>query len=91
VPMTFVTKDRIGQGSVDSKGYWGTCASASSRKQPVTRCELPVVIFGRARLAGVYYVRYSSGILTLLLPSAVLTFFASSFWALASFESLWGV
>lgn len=51
-------------------------------KRPTRKSKLPLETFGGATSAGVRYVRYSPGIRTLLLRSALLIFFTSSFWAL---------
>jgi MFS family permease len=51
-------------------------------KRPARKSNLPVETFKGAMSAGIRYVRYSPGIRTLLLRSALLIFFTSSFWAL---------
>src|ERR1700684_1249759 len=51
-------------------------------KRPARKSTLPLETFRGATSAAVRYVRYSPGIRTLLLRSAVLIFFTSSFWAL---------
>jgi MFS family permease len=51
-------------------------------RPPVRESKLPLETFRGAMSAAVRYVRYSPGIRTLLLRSAFLIFFTSSFWAL---------
>jgi MFS family permease len=51
-------------------------------KRPVRKSKLPVETFRGATSAAVRYVRYSPGIRALLVRSACLIFFTSSFWAL---------
>ncbi len=62
--------------------FLGVIAVVAKWKRPVRKSTLPLETFRGATLAGVRYVRYSPGIRTLLLRSAVLIFFTSSFWAL---------
>ena len=51
-------------------------------KRPKKKSEVPVENFLGGIAAAVRYVRYSPGIRTLLMRSAILIFFTSSFWAL---------
>ncbi len=62
--------------------FLGVIAVVAKWKRPVRKSTLPVETFRGATSAAVRYVRYSPGIRTLLLRSAVLIFFTSSFWAL---------
>jgi MFS family permease len=62
--------------------FLGVIAVVVKWKRPVRKSTLPLETFRGATSAAVRYVRYSPGIRTLLLRSAVLIFFTSSFWAL---------
>jgi MFS family permease len=62
--------------------FLGVIAVVAKWKRPVRKSTLPLETFRGATSAAVRYVRYSPGIRTLLLRSAVLIFFTSSFWAL---------
>jgi MFS family permease len=62
--------------------FLGVIVVVAKWKRPVRKSSLPLETFRGATSAAVRYVRYSPGIRTLLLRSAVLIFFTSSFWAL---------
>ena len=62
--------------------FLGVIAVVAKWRRPVRKSTLPTETFRGATSAAVRYVRYSPGIRTLLLRSAVLIFFTSSFWAL---------
>jgi len=62
--------------------FLGVIAVVARWKRPVRKSALPAETFLGATSAAIRYVRYSPGIQTLLLRSAVLIFFTSSFWAL---------
>jgi MFS family permease len=62
--------------------FLGVIAVVAKWKRPARKSTVPLETFRGATLAGARYVRYSPGIRTLLLRSAVLIFFTSSFWAL---------
>ena len=62
--------------------FLGVIAVVARWKRPVRKSTLPSETFRGATMAAVRYVRYSPGIRTLLLRSAVLIFFTCSFWAL---------
>jgi MFS family permease len=62
--------------------FLGVIAVIQRWKRPVRKSTLPAETFLGATSAAIRYVRYSPGILTLLLRSAALIFFTSSFWAL---------
>ena len=62
--------------------FLGVIAVIARWKRPARKSILPVETFGGATSAAIRYVRYSPGIRRLLLRSAVLIFFTSSFWAL---------
>ena len=62
--------------------FLGVIAVFAKWKRPARKSTLPLETFRGATSAAVRYVRYSPGIRTLLLRSAVLIFFTSSFWAL---------
>ncbi len=62
--------------------FLGVIAVIAKWKRPVRKSTLPLETFRGATAAAIRYVRYSPGIRTLLLRSAVLIFFTSSFWAL---------
>jgi MFS family permease len=67
---------------VNALSFLGVIFVMARWKRPTRKSKLPVETFGGATSAGVRYVRYSPGIRTLLLRSALLIFFTSSFWAL---------
>jgi MFS family permease len=62
--------------------FLGVITVVAKWKRPARKSTLPLETFRGATLAGARYVRYSPGVRTLLLRSAVLIFFTSSFWAL---------
>src|ERR1700691_625410 len=62
--------------------FLGVIAVIAQWKRPARKSTLPLETFRGATFAAARYVRYSPGIRTLLLRSAVLIFFTSSFWAL---------
>jgi MFS family permease len=62
--------------------FLGVIAVISKWKRPARKSTLPVETFRGATSAAIRYVRYSPGIRRLLLRSAVLILFTSSFWAL---------
>jgi MFS family permease len=62
--------------------FLGVIAVVARWKRPVRKSSLPPETFRGATSAAIRYARYSPGIRTLLLRSAVLIFFTSSFWAL---------
>jgi MFS family permease len=62
--------------------FFGVIAVVKRWKRPVRKSTLPAETFRGATSAAIRYVRYSPGIRRLLLRSAVLIFFTSSFWAL---------
>ncbi len=62
--------------------FFGVIAVIERWKRPVRKSTLPAETFRGATSAAIRYVRYSPGIRRLLLRSAVLIFFTSSFWAL---------
>jgi MFS family permease len=62
--------------------FLGVIAVVAKWKRPVRKSTLPLETFRGATSAAIRYVRYSPGIRTLLLRSAFLIFFTSSFWAL---------
>jgi len=62
--------------------FFGVIAVVQRWKRPVRKSTLPAETFRGASSAAIRYVRYSPGIRRLLLRSAVLIFFTSSFWAL---------
>ncbi len=62
--------------------FLGVIVVVAKWNRPVRKSKLPLETFRGATSAAVRYVRYSPGIRTLLLRSAVLIFFTSSFWAL---------
>jgi MFS family permease len=62
--------------------FLGVIAVVARWKRPTRTSTLPLETFRGATAAAVRYVRYSPGIRTLLLRSAILIFFTSSFWAL---------
>jgi MFS family permease len=62
--------------------FLGVIAVIAKWKRPARTSSLPTETFRGATSAAIRYVRYSPGIRRLLLRSAVLIFFTSSFWAL---------
>ena len=62
--------------------FFGVIAVIERWKRPERKSTLPAETFRGATSAAIRYVRYSPGIRRLLLRSAVLIFFTSSFWAL---------
>jgi len=62
--------------------FFAVIAVIARWKRPARKSTLPAETFRGATSAAIRYVRYSPGIRTLLLRSAVLIFFTSSFWAL---------
>jgi MFS family permease len=62
--------------------FFGVIAVIGRWKRPLRQSTLPRETFRGATSAAIRYVRYSPGIRRLLLRSAVLIFFTSSFWAL---------
>jgi MFS family permease len=62
--------------------FLGVIAVVAKWKRSVRKSTLPLETFRGATSAAIRYVRYSPGIRALLLRSAVLIFFTSSFWAL---------
>src|SRR6202453_3005579 len=62
--------------------FLGVIAVIAKWKRPARTSSLPTETFRGATSAAIRYVRYSPGIRRLLLRSAVLLFFTSSFWAL---------
>ncbi len=62
--------------------FLGVIFVVAKWKRPARKSTVPLETFRGATSAAVRYVRYSPGIRTLLLRSAVLIFFTSSFWAL---------
>jgi len=67
---------------MNALSFFGVIFVIAGWKRPVRRSSLPPETLTGASLAGIRYVRYSPGIRTLLLRSACVMFFASSFWAL---------
>jgi MFS family permease len=75
----------VGVGSAfafNAFSFLGVIAVIAKWKRPVRKRTSPPETFRGATSAAIRYVRYSPGIRTLLLRSAVLIFFTSSFWAL---------
>jgi len=68
--------------SFNAFSFLGVIAVIARWKRPARKSTLPLETFRGATFAAARYVRYSPGIRTLLLRSAVLIFFTSSFWAL---------
>jgi MFS family permease len=62
--------------------FFGVIAVIAKWKRPVRKSTLPAETFRGATSAAIRYVRYSPGIRRILLRSAALIFFTSSFWAL---------
>lgn len=67
---------------VNALSFLGVIVVIAKWKRPARKSSLPVETFEGATSAGIRYVRYSPGILMVLLRSALLIFFTSSFWAL---------
>jgi MFS family permease len=67
---------------VNAVSFLGVIFVIARWKRPARKSNLPAETFEGATSAGIRYVRYSPGIRVLLLRSAVLIFFTSSFWAL---------
>jgi MFS family permease len=68
--------------ALNALSFLGVIFVVAKWKRPVRKSKLPVETFQGATSAAIRYVRYSPGIRTLLLRSAFLIFFTSSFWAL---------
>src|SRR5580692_8512517 len=68
--------------SFNAFSFLGVIAVIARWKRPTRKSTLPLETFRGATSAAIRYVRYSPGIRRLLLRSAVLIFFTSSFWAL---------
>jgi len=68
--------------SFNAVSFLGVIVVIARWKRPARMSTLPLETFRGATSAAIRYVRYSPGIRTLLLRSAVLIFFTSSFWAL---------
>lgn len=68
--------------ALNALSFLGVIFVVAKWKRPVQKSKLPVETFRGATSAAVRYVRYSPGIRTLLLRSAFLIFFTTSFWAL---------
>jgi len=68
--------------TLNALSFLGVILVIARWKRPARKSKLPVETLRGASSAAVRYVRYSPGIRTLLLRSACLVFFASSFWAL---------
>jgi MFS family permease len=68
--------------SFNAFSFLGVIAVIARWKRPARKSTLPLETFRGATSAALRYVRYSPDIRTLLLRSAVLIFFTSSFWAL---------
>jgi MFS family permease len=66
----------------DAVSFLGVIVVVAKWKRPVRTSKLPAETLGGATSAAVRYVRYSPSIRRLLLRSAILIFFTSSFWAL---------
>ena len=62
--------------------FLGVIVVIAKWKRPVAKRSLPAETFTGASVAAFRYVRYSPGIRRLLVRSAFVIFFASSFWAL---------
>jgi len=67
---------------LNALSFLGVILVIARWKRPARKSKLPVETLRGASSAAVRYARYSPGIRTLLLRSACLIFFASSFWAL---------
>lgn len=68
--------------ALNAFSFLGVIAVIGKWKRPARKSTLPAETFRGATSAAIRYVRYSPGIRRLLLRSAVLIFFTSSFWAL---------
>ena len=68
--------------ALNAFSFLGVIAVIGKWKRPSRKSTLPVETFQGATAAAIRYVRYSPDIRRLLLRSAVLIFFTSSFWAL---------
>jgi MFS family permease len=68
--------------ALNAVSFVGVIVVVAKWKRPARKSKLPAETFRGATSAAVRYVRYSPGIRTLLLRSAFLIFFTSSFWAL---------
>jgi MFS family permease len=68
--------------TVNALSFLGVIFVIARWKRPARKSKLPRETFRGATSAAVRYVRYSPGIRALLLRSAFLIFFTSSFWAL---------
>jgi MFS family permease len=68
--------------SFNAFSFLGVIAVIARWKRPARKSTLPLETFRGATFAAARYVRYSPAIRTLLLRSAFLIFFTSSFWAL---------
>jgi MFS family permease len=68
--------------ALNTFSFLGVMFVVAKWKRPARKRELPVETFLGGMAAAVRYVRYSPGIRTLLLRSAILMFLTSSFWAL---------
>ena len=67
---------------LNALSFFGVIFVIAGWKRPARKSRLPVETLTGAGFAGIRYIRYSPGIRTLLLRSACVIFFASSFWAL---------
>src|SRR6202140_4908573 len=68
--------------ALNALSFLGVIFVVAKWKRPARKSTLPAETFRGATYAAIRYVRYSPGIRTLLLRSAFLIFFTSSFWAL---------
>lgn len=68
--------------ALNTFSFLGVILVVAKWKRPKLKSEVPVENFLGGIAAAVRYVRYSPGIRTLLMRSAILIFFTSSFWAL---------
>jgi hypothetical protein len=68
--------------ALNTFSFLGVILVVAKWKRPNLKSEAPVENFLGGIAAAVRYVRYSPGIRTLLMRSAILTFFTSPFWAL---------
>jgi MFS family permease len=67
---------------VNALSFLGVIFVVATWKRPLRKSSLPAETLTGASFAGIRYIRYSPDIRTLLLRSACVIFFASSFWAL---------
>ena len=67
---------------LDALSFLGVIFVIFKWKRPARKTKLPAENLTEASMAAIRYVRYSPGIRTLLVRSAAVIFFASSFWAL---------